>query len=105
MCDTENMTLTIALVLGSAALALWTYVRLVGRTPTHWIAIVAHLAGSFVVLAALAPALMRATLEQEAPASGIAAVLFVALPAISYLFLASLWLLAFAARALGGGVR
>ena len=99
------MTLTIALLLGSAALALWTYVRFVARTPTHWAAVLAHVALSLVALATFAPALMRATLEQGTPGSGVAAFLFVAVPAVSYLFLASLWLLAFAARALGGRAR
>ena len=99
------MTLKVALLLGSAGLALWTYARFVTRTPSDWRLVLAHLVASVIVLMALAPAAMRAALEQPLPASGVVAVVAIALPALTYMFLASLWLLALTGRALGGGFR
>jgi hypothetical protein len=95
------MTLKVALVLGSAGLALWTYARFVARTPSHWGLVLAHLVVSATVLMALAPAAMRVALEQPLPASGVFAVVAIALPALTYMFLASLWLLALTGRLLG----
>ena len=99
------MTLKVALLLGSAGLALWTYARFTARTPSDWRLVLAHLALSAIVLMALAPAAMRVALEQPLPASGVVAVLAIALPALTYMFLASLWLLALTGRLLGGGFR
>ena len=99
------MTLKVALVLGSAGLALWTYVRFAGHTPRDWRAVVAHVAVSLVFVTALVPAMMTTTLEHPLPGSGVVAVVGVALPAFAYVFLASLWLLALAGRALGQNVR
>jgi hypothetical protein len=95
------MTLKVALILGSAGLALWTYARFVARTPTDWRLVLAHLAASAIVLTALVPAAMRAALEQPLPASGVVAVVAIALPGFTYVFLASLWLLALTGRMLG----
>ena len=99
------MTLKVALILGSAGLALWTYVRFAGHTPSDWRAVVAHVAASLFFLTALVPAMITETLAHPLPGSAVVAVVGVALPAFGYVFLASLWLLAFAGRALGGNLR
>ncbi len=99
------MELKIALLLGSAGLALWTYARFAARTPTDWRLVLAHIAASALVLNAVMPAGLRAVVDAPAPASAVIGVVGVALPALSYAFLAALWLLAFAHRALGGALR
>jgi hypothetical protein len=99
------MTIKLALLLGSAALALWVYVRFVARTPQDWRLVLVHLGLSALVVTALVPSVMRVVLETPSPGSAVVAVVGVALPAFTYVFLASLWLLALTGRALGGGLR
>ena len=99
------MTLNVALIVGSAALALWVYVRVAGRAPRAWRSIIGHLALSVVLAYTLVPTAVAALVEIGRPSAGVLAVVAVALPAFAYMFLASLWLLAVLGRLLYGHAR
>lgn len=96
----ETVTLDLSLIVAAAALALWTYVRLAARAPLGWWSIAGHLLLSVVVAYTLVPSAMNVLLGMERTAAGVLAVVGVALPALTYMFLASLWLLAVLGRLL-----
>ncbi len=101
----EVMALHVALVLGAAALALWTYVRVADRAPSGWWTIVGHVLLSVALAHTLVPTAITALGGLETPAAGVVAVVAVALPGVTYIFLASLWLLAVLGRLLGQHAR
>lgn len=98
------MTLNVALVLGSAALALWGYVRVADRAPSGgWV--LGHVVLSVVLAYTLVPTAVSALAGLESPAAGVVAIIAVALPGVTYMFLASLWLLAVLGRLLSQHAR
>jgi hypothetical protein len=99
------MALNLALVLGAAALALWVYVRVADRAPSAWRMIIVHLALSVVFSYTLVPTIVAALGDTGSVPAGVVAVVGVALPAVAYMFLASLWLLAVLGRLLGQHAR
>ena len=99
------MTLHVALILAAAALALWTYVRIAGRAPSAWRPIFGHVGLSVVLAYTFVPTVVSALVGTEHAAVGAIAVVGVALPAVTYMFLASLWLLAVLGRVLGQHAR
>jgi hypothetical protein len=94
------MTLAVAWIIGSAALAAWTYVRFGARAPRDWRVVLAHLGLSMFVLQMLVPRAFAELIEMATPATGVLAIVAVAAPSLTYLFLASLWLLAMVNRLL-----
>ena len=99
------MTLDFALVIGAGALALWVYVRVAERGPSRWPMVLGHLALSVVLAYTLVPSLVAALGGVGTAAAGVAAVVGVALPAVAYMFLASLWLLTLLRRLAGQHAR
>ena len=93
------------LALGAALLALWVHVRFPSLSAMSWRRVLVHVAFAFVVLEAFMPGAMGAALALETSAGIVLAVVGVALPALTYLFLSSLWLLRLAQGLLGGSFR
>jgi hypothetical protein len=92
--------LALGSLIGSAALALWAHVRLGGRAPRDWPIVFVHLGASLFVMYVAVPHGMLALLEVGSTAAGVAAVVAVAVPGLTYLFLASLWVVALTGRLL-----
>lgn len=94
--------LLVAIAVGAALLALWSYVRWPGAAPTSF--------GGAIVRALLAFGLLQlgvVALEAAVGASPsvvVVAVLGLIVPALTFAFLASLWLLRLFADALRGSV-
>jgi hypothetical protein len=78
------------LALGAGALALWIQVRFPRLAPSDWRVVFAHLLASVLVI------------ENENAGTFTLAAVGIALPAITYLFLSSLWLLRCAQQLLPG---
>jgi hypothetical protein len=78
--------------IGAATLALWIFVRLPKLGPTTITRAFAHVAGAMVVGALLKPALAGVA-DSGVPLAVFAAVFGVALPALTYMFVAGAWLL------------
>ena len=93
------------LAIGAALLALWVYVRFPSGASMSWGRVLLHLALAIVVLEALMPGAMSAALGVGTSAGILLAIIGVALPALTYLFLSSLWLLRLAQGLLGGSFR
>ena len=100
----EDVALNVALILAAAALALWTHVRFGSHAPAGWGAVAIHLALSMAIAYLLVPAAVSA-LVARSDIGALAAVVAVALPAFTYRFLASLWLVALVGRMLGQHAR
>jgi hypothetical protein len=81
-------TFLFCLVLGAALLALWVVCRFPGFGPANLMTAFMHVAVTFCVGFALAP-----TMGLAAGAGVLLAVFGVALPALTYMFLAGIWLL------------
>jgi hypothetical protein len=85
-------TLAVSLFLGAAALALWSDVRLGERGPTSFLHILIHALAAFMVLRFARGAVVLAA-ESGETSRVMFALLGVLLPALVYVFLASLWVL------------
>ena len=99
-----NDTFLLLFVSGSAALAAWVAVCRPKLAPTSFRAGTVHLIAAVVVGAVLAP------LEQAIPGlpsrvSILAALFFVALPAITYMMLVGMWLIQLAVASAAPGRR
>jgi|ERR671936_382340 hypothetical protein len=86
--------------LGAAALALWVCIRLPQLGPTTVSTAFAHVAAAMLVGALLKPALAGVA-ESGLPLAVFLALFGVALPALTYMFVAGAWLI----RAAGGAVQ
>jgi hypothetical protein len=85
-------TFLLLFVLGAGALAAWIAVRLPRLAPQSFGAGGVHLVATFVLGALLGP-LVRAVPGLPAELSLLAALFFVALPAITYMLLVGMWLI------------
>jgi hypothetical protein len=89
-------TFLFVFVLGSAVLAVWVVLCLPALAPATFRAAGAHLVAALVVGAALGPAL-NAVPGIPAMPSLLVALFAIALPVITYMLLAGLWLIRLAA--------
>ena len=85
-------TFVLALFLGAAALALWSDVRLGERGPTELPRILLHALAAFLFLRFAREAVVG-VVEQGEVSRTILVLFGVLLPALVYVFLASLWVL------------
>ena len=92
----------LSLAAGAATLAMWVEVRFPSLSPSDWRRVFLHLVAAVAVIYVVVPELGGAVRESGAPAAQPLTALVVALPAITYLFLASLWILKLAQRMLPG---
>jgi hypothetical protein len=76
----------------SALIALWLDHRAPRLAPSSLRAIFVHVAGAFVVAQFVAPLLMDAMIDGSS-SSVLVAIFVVGLPAVTYSFLAALWLI------------
>ena len=83
--------LLMAFTVGTAALALWSYVRWPGAAPHTMKGAAVRVVLALVLLQVGAAALGFGV--DAAPAFGVAVVVGVAVPVLTYAFLASLWFL------------
>jgi hypothetical protein len=90
------------LALGAGALALWVEVRFPKLGPSDWRRVFAHLVASALVVQFPMVTGMQLLLANDGASWFALASVGVALPAITYLFLSSLWLLRLAQRLLPG---
>jgi hypothetical protein len=89
-------TFLLLFVLGAAALAVWIAQRLPGLAPRSFRSASAHLAAALLVGATFGPVLNLVPGQPALPAVMLA--LFgIALPALTYMLLAGVWLLMFVA--------
>jgi hypothetical protein len=89
-------TFLLLFVLGAAALAVWVAQRLPGLAPRSFRSASAHVAVALVIGSVLGPALRLIPGQPGLPAV-LTALFAVALPALSYMLLAGMWLLMFLA--------
>jgi hypothetical protein len=85
-------TFLLAFVVGAGALAVWVAQRLPGLAPRSWVAAGVHLALA-VVVGSLLPPMLSLVPGQPALPGVLAALFAVALPALTYMLLAGMWLL------------
>ena len=81
----------IALTVGAALLALWTSVRFPRIGPETLRGALVQVAIALVAGWFLVPAAVTAVVDWASPAGPLVAMLLFVLPALTYLFLASLW--------------
>jgi hypothetical protein len=92
-------SLVLAMTIGAAALALWTYSRFQTLTP-GFRASLAHMFIALALLNLLVPAVMEPIIGDGDSAPRLLAALFaVFLPALAYAFLSGLWAFAGLTRA------
>ena len=96
-----NATFLVALLVGSSALALWTFLRIPRIAPASTRGIIAHLVVAGLAANLALPAALGLIGPVETKLSALA-ILGVTLPALTYLMLASLWLLQLGRQLLGG---
>ncbi len=92
--------LMMAFTLGTAALALWSYVRWPGAAPATMKGAVLRVLIGFVVLQIGASALDVGV--EAAPSLGILVVVAAVVPTLTYAFLAAIWFLKVIADQVGG---
>jgi hypothetical protein len=100
----ELMSTTVfvcVLLVGASALAVWTYVRFPRLAPVTFTWAVVHLVLSGIAAQVALPFAVGSLGPVETKLSALA-VVGLSLPALTYLMLASLWLLTLARRMLGG---
>lgn len=96
----SNGSFLLVFSLGAAALALWIFVCLPKLGPTSLTRAFAHVAAAMVIGAILKPALAGVA-ESGLPLAVFVALFAVALPGLTYMFVAGAWLF----RAAGAGLR
>jgi hypothetical protein len=94
----SSETFLLIFALGAAVLALWIFVCLPKLGPTSLTRAFVHVAAAMVVGAALKPALAGVA-ESGLPLAVFLAVFGVALPALTYMFVAGAWLIRAASAA------
>lgn len=87
----STTTTTVIFTLGAATLATWIVARFPGRGPHGLGSTFAHCVAAYT-LAALVPAGIELVARIPATNTLLVATLFVVLPALLYMFLATLWL-------------
>jgi hypothetical protein len=92
----------LCLALGAGALALWVDVRFPGRVKRSWKVVFCHLIAAGLVIQLVMPEAGTFVRDSGTAASYPLAAVGVALPALTYLFLASLWVLKLAQQLLPG---
>ena len=85
----DRQYFAVALFAGAAVLAIWCYVRFENRGPRSISAVVLHALVAFVALRTAGQVLGFTA----APEATVLALLAIMLPALVYVFLASLWVL------------
>ena len=85
-------TFLLAFLLGAAALAAWVALRLPQVAPRSFRAVSIHLGAALAIGAVLTPALGLVP-GQPGTLSVLVALFGIALPALTYMFLAGIWLL------------
>lgn len=90
----------LCLALGAGALALWVDVRFPGRVERSWKLVFCHLIAAGLVIHLLMPEVGTFVRDSGTPGSYALTAVGVALPALTYLFLASLWVLKLVQRQL-----
>ena len=90
------------LALGAGALALWVEARFPRLAPADWRRVFAHLVASALVIQFPMVSGMQLLLANDGAAWFALAAVGIALPAITYLFLSSIWVLRLAQRLLPG---
>jgi hypothetical protein len=93
--------LLMAFTLGTAALALWSYLRWPGAAPHTMKGAIIRVALALLMLQVGAAALGYGV--EAAPAFAVAVVVGVVVPVLTYAFLASIWFLKVCADQLRGG--
>ena len=83
--------LLVALTIGAAALALWSYLRWPGATPASLRGALVRVAIALLLLQVGATALELGV--DRAPVQAVAIVVGVVVPVLTYTFLASIWFL------------
>jgi hypothetical protein len=94
------MALVQAMTAGASVLALWVFVRLGDRRPGSLRAVIAHLAVAGLLMSACPFVMERFVRAGESHAGAAAGLFGVFLPAMTYVFLAALYLLEQLQRAL-----
>ena len=94
--------LLMAFTLGTAALAIWSYLRWPGAAPATIKGAVIRIAVALLLLQVGAAAL--GLFDGAAPALAIAVVVGVVVPVLTYAFLASLWFLKLCADQVRGAI-
>jgi hypothetical protein len=79
--------------LGAAAIALWVDARLAARAPRTVMWTFVHLGGALLALQLMPDLISMVVGGSDDPARKIAATFLVALPALTYCWLAAIWLL------------
>jgi hypothetical protein len=92
----------LCLALGAGALALWVDVRFPGRVNRSWKIVFCHLIAAGLIIHLVMPEAGTVVRDSGTAASYPLAAVGVALPALTYLFLASLWVLKLAQQLLPG---
>ena len=90
-----------AFTVGTAALALWSYVRWPGAAPRTMTGALVRAALAFLLLQLGAAALGYGV--EAAPGLAVGIVVLVVVPVLTYAFLASIWFLKVCAEQLRGG--
>ena len=93
--------LLMAFTLGTAALALWSYLRWPGAAPATIKGAIIRVALALLLLQVGAAALDFGV--EAAPAFAVAVVVGVVVPVLTYAFLASIWFLKVCAEQMRGG--
>ena len=83
-------TLTLVAAVGLGAIALWIHVRFPGLAPQTFVAATAHVIAALALLE-IVPYALRLGLASEPQL--LVALFGVAFPALTYVFLASLWMI------------
>ncbi len=92
----------VVLALAAAVLALWVDARFPRLGGGAWQRVFVHLLAALLFIHLVMPGLANAVLASGAPAAFALTAIGITLPAITYLFLSSVWLLKLAQRALAG---
>jgi hypothetical protein len=96
---TATQGLVLAVALGAAAIALWLDVRFEARTPQTLAQAVLHAAVAVGALQLLPTILHVILAGSDSPVRKMAAVFAAVLPTLTYVWLASIWLLKVVQRA------
>lgn len=95
-------TFVLALALGAAMLALWCVQRLPGFAPAGLRGALGHVGAAMVVMNLAVPVGLVLAVESGSTLGLLLGVLGVALPPLTYVFLATLWALRVAQNSLPG---
>jgi hypothetical protein len=96
---TATQDLVLAVALGAAVIALWLDVRLAARSPQTLGQVLLHAAGAFALLQLLPSILNIVVAGSDSPVRKMIAVFVAVLPTLTYVWLASIWLLKVVQRA------